>query len=85
MVIKTVKGRHTESYTCRHVVVDESDTGIRIELCGAGDLAPRFIDMPKDAERVFQMSDRGDTQDSWVWPPKQKRQDSPTQAREARQ
>jgi hypothetical protein len=71
MVIKTVKrtgngkGRHTESYPCQHVVVDESETGIRIELCGAGPLATKFIDIPGDADMVFQMDDGGNTQDSW--------------------
>lgn len=56
------------TYSCHHFNVTELETGIEIRLIGGpGDGTQ--VTLPDDGHKVFIENDKGDTIDSYTWPP----------------
>ena len=55
-------------YTCSHVSVLEQESGLVMELSPSG----IKLHLPLDGDAIYVSNDRGDTIDSYRWPPKPK-------------
>lgn len=61
------RGRLYKTYPCAYVEVLEHDEGTRIELCGAGPRAPRYVNIPGDGTTAY-ITVGGKTVDTIRWP-----------------
>jgi len=66
MLVRLITKEGSHTYQCEHVEVLESDEGVRVSVLPKGPT----LRLPEDGERIYMMNDRGDTVDSYRWPPK---------------
>ncbi len=69
MLVKSMKGERSELFPCNRIATTTYEDGIKVEVSPGGIV----INLPADADALYVMNEKGDTIDSYRWPPKSKK------------
>lgn len=68
--VKIVDRNREEIFPCTHIQVDRYSDCVRVEI----QPGPTILEVPRDGQVIYVMNERGDTIDSYPWPPRSKKQ-----------
>lgn len=66
--VKLVNNNREQIFPCTHIQVDRWEDRIQVEI----QPGTKIIEIPRDGQVIYVMNERGDTIDSYPWPPKSK-------------